>query len=196
MLRGKKIFIPLDPIKLLQKARDQVRRAGDLVKELRTLNKAKDSSLIITTKYGPEALFETLCESAERAAKVDSIVRIIGGAHGHLFFNALGRYWPSYSRLVKELNIKKYLISSAKIEEEYKENFLHEPQKGNRLRLFKQGISAPSWTRISPGLVSFEMYNDEVVVIQIRSETYAQAYQEHFQLLWEMGTEAKQSSVG
>ncbi len=49
----------------------------------------------------------------------------------------------------------------------------------------KEGLSSPTFTRITPEIVSIEIYGSkEPVIIQMRNEAIAQAYVEKFSLLW------------
>jgi|GEM_PF-5679010 len=189
--RGKKIFIPLDPGKILNQAQEQAKRAATLVEDLRKLSVTRRDDIKIITLFGKEGLYKTLIDACEKAKQNDGVVRIVGGAYGSLFFDALGDLWPKYSSEVKKFRVTKHLIAPFESEEIYRESFLAE--KGNKLRLLDKGLNTPSWTRITPGLVSLEMYDGDVTVIQIHSESYSRLYMNHFNMLWRVAHEWKPS---
>ena len=52
------------------------------------------------------------------------------------------------------------------------------------LRTLKEGLSSPTYTRITQEMVAIEMYKPQIVVIQIYNKIIAQAYLDSFELLW------------
>ena len=75
------------------------------------------------------------------------------------------------------------MIAPASYSSQFKKKFAAEPH--TFLRTLSKGLSSPTYTRITEDMISIEMYEPEIIVIQIRNPAIASAYLDSFKLLWE-----------
>lgn len=178
-----KIFRALDPALLQQKA-DQIKKDTQLVvQELRALHAADHQSIDVRTLIGHEGFITNLQDVVFSASKQsDHTMRIIGGAKDTDFYRAVGNWYPDYLDALAADQIKKQLLAPTDYSNVFKKKFANEPR--TQLRTLPKGLSSPTYTRITDELVAIEIYEPEIVVIQIRNQAVAKAYRESFELLW------------
>jgi sugar-specific transcriptional regulator TrmB len=179
-----RMFDAADPAVLLREAQKVREIAEGIVPELNALRK-KDSDLgfSIRTFVGKEGFRENLEEVIESAARQKTKeIRILGGGRDIDFYDAIEDWYASYTKLLKKKGVKKRLLAPASYSSEFKKRFSAE--KNTELRVLGNGLSSPSYTRITNELVSIEIYRPKLVVIQIRSEAIAKSYIDFFELLW------------
>jgi len=186
---NRKQFQAVSPKKLLNLIRQKEELAKKIIPELLKLQAGADDQFAIHTLYGKEGFFSNLKDVVESASRFDKIMRIIGGAPDINFYEAIGENYQEYINFLSEKGVKKHLISPEKYSNIFKKKFANE--KGNTLRTVKEGLSAPTYTRITPEMVSIEIYSTELIVIQIYNKAIAKAYREHFDLLWSQAREFK-----
>jgi sugar-specific transcriptional regulator TrmB len=186
--RNRKLFQASDPARFLQEIDEQRSVAVELIPLLSKLQSTEDESVEVKVLYGSEELRRNVFLAADVAAKRGKILRIIGGAPDTLFYSAVGNRYAEYLAQVKRTKVAKHLIAPANASKEFRQRFAAEPR--SQLRTLEFGLSSPTYTRIAEGFVSIEIYAPEAIVIQIFSRAVAQAYFEHFQLLWDQAIPA------
>lgn len=98
-------------------------------------------------------------------------------------FEVTGDAYPAYLEASKEKKVKKRLIISPRYEALYRREYgIH---GDNQLRVLENGLSSPSLTRITSNMVTIEIYQPQVVILQIRHAQIAQSYLDVFNALWE-----------
>ena len=121
------------------------------------------------------------------AGKSGKILRVIGGATDLDFYGLIGDWYDKYEQLQKDLEVVKYIIVPAG-SDKFTQVFKQVP--GNVSRFIKQGLSSPTYTRMTPEMVSIEIYGSkEPIIIQMRNRAIAADYIEKFNLLWEKSDE-------
>jgi UDP:flavonoid glycosyltransferase YjiC (YdhE family) len=137
----------------------------------------------VRTLIGAEG-FQTNLENviASAARQKNHEIYIIGGAKDLDFYQTAGDWYPTYVKLLEKNNIKKKLLALASFSSEFKKKFVAE--KNTELKTVAEGLSSPTYTRITEEMVSIEMYEPQIIVIQIFNKIIARAYMDSFELLW------------
>lgn len=179
---GVRLFQAADPVVLKEYAKELANVASELVPALRELQHERGEVVATQTFIGHEGLVTAMSEVVESAARSkDKIIRILGGAPAGYAYEAFGKWYPEYVRLVAKKKVKKMLISPSRTVAGFS-NFRKE--KNTELRTMDQGLSSPTYTRITDEMVSIEIYKPQLVTIHIRNKAIAQSYIEFFDLLW------------
>lgn len=179
---GRKHFQAASPTVLLVLLKRKEEQAKKLIPELLKLQSLADDQLAVHTLSGKDGFFTNLSDVVASAGRTDGIMRVIGGAPGVSFYDAVGNSYEDYVELVQVHKVRKWLIASEDASEEFKQTFARE--KGTILKTLKVGLSSPTYTRITQEMVSIEIYANEPLVIQIYNKAIAKGYLEHFELLW------------
>jgi hypothetical protein len=132
--------------------------------------------------YGTKAFFDNLQDVIDSATRTDHVMRIIGGAKDSDFYRVIGDRYDDYVKILKRTRVKKHLIAPENFSKKFKEKFAKE--KGNLLRTITTGLTSPTYTRITPEMISIEIYAEAPTIIQIHNKATARGYLEHFSLLW------------
>ncbi|MSR85658.1 hypothetical protein EXS71_04485 [Candidatus Uhrbacteria bacterium] len=178
-----RLFQTTDPVALLEKAHRIYELAQNVLPELRRLQQKQEQLVTVRTLIGPEGFrtnLEEIIESAGHFKKKE--ICIIGGARDTDFYDAAGEWYPTYIALLEKSSIHKRLLAPASYSSEFKKKFAAE--KYTELQTLSSGLSSPTYTRMTPEMVSIELYHPHIVIIQIRSQVIAQAYLDSFELLW------------
>lgn len=189
MKNGRRNFFSTRPETILQQESDRYRRMQAIVPELKALGKKGDEQLNVQVLYGPEEFWNNLITVIDSAARFDGVIRIIGGGLDMHPYSAMGSRYDEYVAHQKASLVKKFLIANGPPGPEHQKRFLKEP--GNQYRFLEQSLSAPSYTRITPELVTVEIFGNDVVVLQIWNRTIARSYLEHFNVLWKLAVPGK-----
>ena len=178
-----KLFQAADPSALVERTKKISDLAHALVPDLRKLQQDKDLLVNVRTLIGPEG-FQTNLENviASAARQKNREMYILGGGKDLDFYNAVGDWYPTYVRLLEKNNIRKKLLAPSSFSSEFKRKFAAE--KNTELKTVAEGLSSPTYTRITEEVVSIEMYEPQIVVIQIINKVIARAYMDSFELLW------------
>jgi sugar-specific transcriptional regulator TrmB len=179
---NRKVFQACPPDTLLRRQEERERLAQEIMPALNSLMPQNQDRLAVQVFYGKQEFLKNLFTVLAAAAQGDRIVRIIGGGSDSAFYGSLGAQYQDYLEEAKRLGVVKYLIAPATEAGHFKERFAKEP--GNILKLQHQGLSSPTYTRITPELTTVEIYASEIMVIQIWNRAVARGYLEHFNLLW------------
>lgn len=180
-----KLFQPTDPETLI----DNTRRAGALaealVPKLRALSTEQADVVTVRTLIGEDGFVKNLEETVMSAAhQKPNEICIIGGAGSKKSdpFELTGARYPSYVALSQKYNVHKRLLCLKKHASLFTEKYLIYPN--NEMRVLSEGLSSPSLTRITSEMVTIEIYQPTITVIQIRSAVVARNYLDSFELLW------------
>ncbi|MBI4407651.1 MAG: hypothetical protein HY565_04095 [Candidatus Kerfeldbacteria bacterium] len=179
---NRKHFQASDPSALLDQVNIQVHIAQAIVPELKHLQKQASENLEVKILYGHNGFTTNLEQLVKIAAKRDKALRIVGGAQADYFYDAIGDWYEDYLGLLKKYRVQKLQISPDTNSKAFKEKFARE--KNTQLKTLKHGLGSPTLTRITPEMVSIEIYTKEIVIIQIYNEAVAQGYLDYFDLLW------------
>ncbi len=178
-----KIFRALNPSILQQQADRISNETKQIVAQLKALQSADKNTVDVRTLIGAEGFKTNLKDVIQSAAKQkDRTMRIIGGAKDSDFYRVVGDWYPDYLESLAQNKIKKLLLAPTSYSNIFKKKFTAEER--TELRTLPKGLSSPTYTRITNELVAIEIYEPEIVVIQIRNASIAKAYQESFDLLW------------
>ena len=178
-----KLFQATDPGALLERTQRLNRLAGDLLPQLRKIQEQKSHVVNVRTLVGVEGFRTNLKEIVESAGRQKKrAIYIIGGAKDMDFYDALGDWYPQYLALLEKHGAEKFLLAPTSFSSIFKKKFAAEPH--TNLRTLPQGLSSPTYTRITEDMVAIEIYHPEIVVIQIRNKAIARGYLDSFQLLW------------
>lgn len=178
-----KLFSANDPQILIEKSRHLFEATQQIVPELHKLHQTSGSDIDIRTLVGVEGFQTNLQEVVESAAKqTNKEMCIIGGAKDVDFYDAIGDWYIPYTKLLDKKGVSKKLLAPSSFSSAFKKKFAAE--KGTELRTLPQGLSSPTYTRITKEIVSIEIYKPHIVIIQIRNRAIAQAYLDSFALLW------------
>lgn len=180
--RNRKVFQASHPSSLLKHERQKLQSLEALVPQLIKLQQDEKERLEVRVRYGKDEFFRNMLEHIDDAAGTDKIMRIIGGGSWEAWSKALDEYELPYRQASKTAGIRKRMITPGIIIEKYARRFLSE--RANSLRIVKEGLSSPTYTRITRTLTSIEIYAADIVIIQIRNEAVSQGFLEHFDLLW------------
>ena len=192
--RNTKTFSASHPSVLVRTEEQRLAEVKKLVPELLTLQSKTSEKLQIRVLRGREEFYNNLVSVIESAARGDKIIRIIGGAADEVFYNAVGRREKAYEAACNKGKVKKYLLAPQAMAVKFKKTFAS--NKNNILKLVAQGLSSPSYTRITQELVTIEIYLSDIVVVQIWSKEVAQGYLEHFNLIWGLAEPYVPSRLG
>lgn len=177
-----KLFQASDPSVLLEQTRRLTGIAQHLVPELRQIQKQIDP-VEIRTLVGHEGYITNLTEVVESAARQkDRLMCIIGGGRDIDFYDIIGNWYGSYVALLEKNRVKKHLLAPAPFSKVFKQKFAKE--KHTELCTLPHGLSSPTYTRITHEMVTIEMLQPSVVIIQIRNRAVARGYLDAFNLLW------------
>jgi len=173
---------PTTLLKILEEKKAQIR---EILPNLVKLQTEAVDKIEVRTLYGQKGFFDNLKDIVDSASKTDKIMRIIGGAKDIDFYRVLGSLYKEYVKYLEKHQVAKYLISPADYSEEFGKKFAKE--KGNILKTMTVGLSSPTYTRITPEMVSIEIYTEsnDITIIQIKNKLIAKGYLEHFELLWQ-----------
>jgi len=183
-----RVFRAEDPTALTDHTKKLGELANALVPKLQALQGATEEAIHVRTLTGLDGFrsnLEDLIESASQQKNRE--ICIIGGARDMDFYDATADWYPAYTDLLKRKKVKKRLLAPASYSSEFKKRFASE--KNTELRTLTEGLSSPSYTRITGDMVALELYKPELTVIQIKSPTLAQAYLDSFNLLWNVSEE-------
>lgn len=178
---GRKVFQAASPRQLIELQRKRESAALSLIPDLERLQANALDALEVTTSRGIPEFRRNLILTLEEAAMGDKVLRVIGGGDSETFYNTLGDFYHEYHSTGQRLGITKRLIASANRSTKFLERFALE--KATELRL-SDTLSSPTYTRITPTLVTIEVYGTDPIVIQIRNRGVALSYREHFEALW------------
>jgi len=177
-----KLFQALDPEALADRTKKLDNLARGIIPDLRDRQKNKHDIVNIKTLIGQEGFRTNLENMVESAAKQKNReMCIIGGAKDTAFYKAAGNWYNSYIKLGEAYKIRKRLLAPESYSKEFKKRFAAE--KNTALKTSK-GLSSPTYTRITKEMVAIEMYDPQIVIIQIRNPIIAQGYLDSFELLW------------
>lgn len=176
-------FQSTNPESILTPLKERERLATQLIPQLNALKSKHDSKMGVQILYGVEGFWRNIQDVVKSAESTDKIIRIIGGAPDDDFYKAIETHYDSYKKLLKTTKVAKWLLSPRKESENFKKRFLKEVKK-NRLKTMP-GMHSPTYTRITPELVSIELYTEPLMIIQIKNKAVANGYLEQFELLWE-----------
>lgn len=180
---GRQHWQATNPSVILDRIKKQESLAKEVVSEIELLKQSADDDVNVQIFYGRRGLIENLESLIVSAGNTDKILRIIGAATEVDFYGMVGDWYEEYDKLQKEHKVAKHLIAPARYTKKFEEVFSARPE--NKAKLMKEGLSSPTFTRITQEMVSIEIYGGkEPVIIQMRNEAIAQAYVEKFTLLW------------
>ncbi|HBU07012.1 MAG TPA: hypothetical protein DEB09_02920 [Candidatus Magasanikbacteria bacterium] len=181
---NRKYFQAASPSILLKTLEDKEAQIRKILPNLVKLQIEAIDKIEVKTFYGQKGFFDNLKDVVSSASKTDGIMRIIGGAKDIDFYRVIGNLYKNYVKYLEDNRVSKYLISPADYSEEFKNKFAKE--KGNILKTMTVGLSSPTYTRITPEMVTIEIYtgSNDVTIIQIQNKAIAKGYLEHFELLW------------
>ena len=83
-------------------------------------------------------------------------MRIIGGGNDNDLYSTMGTRYSEYVAYAKKKRVRKYLIGPGPPTDLHKQRFLKEGR--NQVRYLKHGLSTPTFTRITPELVTMEIF--------------------------------------
>ena len=180
-----KLFQPGDPNALTQHTDRLNQIAKAVVPELRAIQQKKQDIVNVRTLIGEEGLHTAITRIMESAARQKKReVSILGGAPAELPYKAFGGWYDEYVDLAKRLKVKKKLLAPSSARKGFR-SFVEEDN--TELRVLDHGLSTPTYTRITPEMITIEMYEPQVVTILIENETMAKGYLDSFELLWKTG---------
>jgi sugar-specific transcriptional regulator TrmB len=174
------------PERLLTRVEETMRTAQTILPTLQELMSKHKQPIRVETLIGREGFIRHLYEVIETVKKDPKReIRIMGGA-GTGASNPIeitGEAYPDYAEACKKAGVKKLLLCSPETVEIYKRQFLIYP--GNKLRVIEGEFHSPTLSRITRNMVSIEIYQPEILVLQIHHPQIAQHYHEAFETLWE-----------
>lgn len=179
---NRKHFQSSDPTALLDQINARLQIAKMIIPELKHLQTQSSENLEVKILYGHHGFTTNLEQLVKIAGRHDRKLRIVGGAQADYFYEAIGDWYEHYLELLKQYHVKKMQISPDSNSRAFKEKFAQE--KNTQLKTLKHGLGSPTLTRITPEMVSIEIYTKEIIIIQIFNQPVAQGYLEHFGLLW------------
>ena len=172
-----------NPSIILEKVKKQENLAETVVKELETLRSSPRDELSVQIFYGQRGFRDNLEALMISAGRTDKILRVIAGVRSQEDFeNVFGDWYQQYKKVQSDQGVVKHLIGTQAYLEQFGERFKNSGT--NLLRITAEAISWPTFTRITPEIVSIEVYSKEPVIIQIQNTTIAGAYIERFELMW------------
>lgn len=178
-----KQFQAADPILLLERTRKVHDLAKALIPDLQKIQQRKNNVVDVRTLIGQEGFTSNLEQIIESAAKQkNKTINIIGGAKDTDFYATLGNWYPTYIALLEINRVKKKLLAPSSFSADFKKKYAAE--KSTELRTMPKGLTSPTYTRITQEMVTIEMYEPQILIIQIRNKIIAQGYLDSFELLW------------
>ena len=180
--KNRKYFQASNPSTIIEIIKNKEELAKQIVPELLKLQKSGDEQLEVKILYGHEGFVSNLQTVVKIVSKYDKILRIVGGARGDYFYEIIGDWYKNYINFLTKHKVAKWQISPDSNSEAFKEKFAKE--KNTILKTMKHGLHSPTLTRITPEMVSIEIYAKETVIIQIYNKAVASSYFDYFNLLW------------
>ena len=179
-----KIFQAADPAVLASRIERLSDVVADVLPKLHELQQRTKSTIDVRTLVGKEGFALNLRDIVLSASKQkDKTMRIIGGAKDTDFYRAVGDGYDDYVDMLDRGKVKKLLLAPESYSAIFQKRFAEEAR--TELRVLPKGLTSPTYTRITDELVAIEIYEPEIVVIQIRNAAIARAYKESFALLGE-----------
>jgi sugar-specific transcriptional regulator TrmB len=178
---GRQHWHATDPSILLERAEKQQSIAKLAIEELMAVKQKVQDDVHIEILYGAKGLLANLEAHSKAAARTDKLIRVIGGA-GDVLYDILGKQYDAYQKLTKKLKVKKRIIVPQGYKKNQNDKFHNEP--GNEMRIWKAGLTSPTFNRMTKEMVSIEVYGKEPIIIQIKNPTIAESYIESFESLW------------
>lgn len=182
MKNNRQQFQATNPDNILAPLKEQEILAKQLIPQLNALKSKQNKEMGVQILYGTEGFWLNIQEIAKSAGKTDKIMRIIGGAPDSEFYKAIEPHYSEYQKLLQKSKVAKWLLSPREESANFKEKFTKEDKK-NRLKT-APGMRSPTYTRITPEMVSIELYTTPLMIIQIKNKAVASSYLEQFDLLW------------
>ncbi len=177
-----KLFQGSDPSVFLARSHQIHELASALVPELRKKQKNADT-VTVRTLVGKEGFITNLQEVIESASRQpDKTMCIIGGAKDSFFYDTIDDWYDSYITFLEKHKVKKKLLAPESFSDIFKKRFVKEAR--TTLCTLPHGLTSPTYTRITEEMVTIEMYEPQVTVIQIRNKAVARGYLDSFELLW------------
>lgn len=180
--KSKKFWQAAQPTMLMENVKTLESIAGDTIYQLQELQRQANEQLDINVLYGHDGFIANLRTVVQLAAKSDKILRILGGARGDFFYEAIGDWYAAYIKLLQKYKVKKWQISPESNSAAFKNRFAKE--SNTVLKTMKFGLASPIQTRLTPNMASIEIFAKEIVVIQIYNRAVANGYLDYFNLLW------------
>lgn len=185
-----RLFQPTDPGVLLERTKQTHELAKALIPDLRRLLQNKNNVVDIRTLVGHEGFITNLEQVIDSAAgQKNKTIHIIGGAKDTDFYRTVGSWYATYTELLEIHTIKKQLLAPASYSSSFRKKFAVE--RNSELRTMPQGLTSPTYTRITQEMVTIEMYEPQIIIIQIRNRIIAQGYLDSFELLWKTQAHTK-----
>ena len=181
-IRNRHRFEALDPSQMVAMQHRRVRIAEGILPSLKSLWSERREGVEVELRYGRDEFFLNLERVASSASRGDKVMRIIGGASDKNFYSFLGRRYQEYVNLLKRYGVKKHLLAPEGSTTLFKKKFVREGV--NQLRTLEEGLSAPTYTRITKEMISIEIYTDEPTILRVQNSIVAKSYLDHFNLLW------------
>jgi len=178
-------FQTTNPENLLTPIQEREEIANDIIPQLLSLQNHTNEKMDIRILYGSEGFWSNLKDIINSASQDDKVMRIIGGAPASEFYKAIGSNYSAYKRILKKTKVSKWLLSPKATSQDFKDKFDKEASQ-NKLKTLPEGLSSPTYTRITHEMVSIEIYSNPLIIIQIKNKPIAESYLEHFNLLWRM----------
>ncbi len=180
-------FQAMDPAHFIEQTKRKQTLAESVVPELHRLQSQTNQAVSVKTFFGREGLIsnlEELVESAARQPKREICIMGGAGGEGNDPISLTENWYTNYVELCKKQHIKKRLLINPTHRETFAERY--EVHPNNQLRTLPTGFSLPMFTRITREIVSIEIYQPHITVIQIRSEVVARSYLDSFETLWKL----------
>ncbi len=176
-------FQSTNPENILRPIHEREEIAKNLIPALLEMQSKKEEEMEVRILYGKDGFWNNLKDIIESISQCGGEMRILGGAPANEFYKAIDKNYNAYKKLLKKYSVTKLLLSPAADSKEFKSKYSKEAVT-NQLRTMPQGLSSPTYTRITEEMVSIEIYTEPLVVIQIKNRPVAESYLEHFNLLW------------
>ncbi len=187
--KARKNFFTTRPELLLQQETERYRQIQSIIPELLALGKKGDEQIQVQVFFGVEEYYNNLLTVIDSAARNDRIIRVVGGAADNYPYNLIGSRYAEYVAYAKRKKVGKHFIASDPPGPEHRERFMKEQR--NQYRYLQGGLSSPSHSRITPELVTMEIFGKDVITVQIWNKTVAKSYLENFQALWKIALPPK-----
>lgn len=178
-------FQPTNPANIRTRIERSLRLAESVIPELQKEFSQREAAVEVKTLKGREGFLTNLYDMLDSANQSkNKTIYIIGGAgaQGSDPFDLAGPDYPAYVAATKKMQIHKKLIISPRYAELYAKEFA--VHAGNEMRSLEESLSSPSLTRITENTVSIEIYQPEIIILQIRHPAIALSYLDSFNALW------------
>lgn len=189
-LNNIKSFQPASPKLLVDQSKQLVKLAESAVQELDRLRPRAENAVEVKTFVGTEGFKKVLWELLESAARSPGKEQCIlggAGASGSDPIEVASDYYAEYVVYGQSLGVKKRTIVLKANVKSFQEQYAIHP--GHKLRVLTSGLSSPMLTRITPEMVSIEIYQPEITIILIKNALIAKSYLETFNILWKVAEE-------